>query len=165
MTLPLAAVVAGDKMAEQLTDANVRDQLRAHFEAIGLPNAAIEWLLSLWTTIQALDDVADGDPVENAESLPWTVLIGMPSNVFFRDNAQWLQPVVANMYLKWRAANRAEENGRADEQSFMWRAGYYDVVMQVVLLVHGPVKAAELSETTMRLYGETFAQYRKEFHA
>lgn len=163
--LPLAAVVAGEKVATQLTDAIAQDQLCTHFEAIGLPNAAIEWLMYLWTAIQALDDVVDGDPIENAKSLPWTVLIGMPGNVFFRDNAQWLLPVVANAYLKWRAANSAEENARADEHSFMWRAGYYDVVMQVVLLVHGPVKAAELSETTMRLYGETFAQYREEFHA
>lgn len=141
----------------------MKEDLRIHFENLGLPPLAISWLLDLWDVIQALDDVADGDRVEDPESLPWPVLIGLPGNAFFQENAACLIAVVANMYLKWRAANSVEREGRPDEKSFVWRAAYYDVVLQVVLLCRGPVEAAKLAPQVMNLYGEEFEEYLKEF--
>jgi hypothetical protein len=72
---------------------------------------------------------------------------------------------MANAYLKWRAAEEVERNKLADqyEKSFVWRAGFYDVVLQCVLLVHGSVKAAGLAPHVMALYGERLEDYKKEF--
>ena len=66
---------------------------------------------------------------------------------------------MAVQLLKWQASDKAERDGRADAKSFMWRAGYYDLVLFVNLLCNGPsAPIAPLS-----LYGETLADYLKEF--
>lgn len=138
--------------------------LKDHFDnQLGLPPAAIDWLLDLWHTIQAFDDMQDGDPVEDAMPALWGALVSMPGNPFYQSNATALQGAIATAILKWHAANVAEENGRADERSFMWRAAYYDVVLLVVLLCHGQAEALRLAPTVMMMYGEPFADYREEF--
>lgn len=140
-------------------------ELRAHLVALGLHENAIAWLLDLWEAIQTFDDFVDEVDVEREQTyrLIWNALIGMPSNPFFLANAQVLLPVMANSYLKWRAAESAEQRREVDEKSFMWRASFYDVVLQCVLLVHGSDKAAELSPAVMALYGERLEDYKKEF--
>jgi hypothetical protein len=45
----------------------------------------------------------------------------------------------------------------------MWRAAYYDLILEVVRLVHGFEAAANASDFVARLYGETFEDYVKEF--
>jgi hypothetical protein len=61
------------------------------------------------------------------------------------------------------AADTAERAGVADEVSFVWRAGYYDLVMLVTQLALGAAEAMRLAPCVMKLYGEKFADYRKEF--
>jgi hypothetical protein len=70
---------------------------------------------------------------------------------------------MATQILKWQASDTSERNGNADAKSFVWRAGYYDVVLLCVAIVHGPKIAADVSEKVLRLYGEQLADYMKEF--
>lgn len=146
--------------AEKSLRANLADPLR-------LPEPVIEWLMDLWGAIQGLDDLVDGEQQSLPEQygLIWRVLISMPSNSFYQAHANALLPVMANAYLKWRAAETVERGKLKDhyEKSFMWRASYYDVVLQCVLLVHGPERAAVLAATALALYGESLESYRKEF--
>jgi hypothetical protein len=67
------------------------------------------------------------------------------------------------MILKWQASDTAERNQQADAKSFVWRAGYYDLVLMTVSLVHGPVPATQNAHLVMALYGETYEDYMKEF--
>lgn len=134
-------------------------------EALELPPDAAAWLLDLWHMAQLFDDVADGDAVDRSalDLAVWKGLVTMPANPFFTAHLAALQPAVAVAILKWKASDDAERAGQADEKSFVWRAGYYDIVLLVVLLVHGYQKAMEKSSLVMALYGEDFAQYREEF--
>jgi hypothetical protein len=46
----------------------------------------------------------------------------------------------------------------------MWRAAYYDLILEVVRLVHGFDEAANAAEYVAKLYGETYEDYVKEFN-
>lgn len=131
-----------------------KSHLSTHFEALGLPAPAKAWLLDLWTVIQVLDDAADGDKSADAGRAAMAVFWDMPLNPFYRDFAAALQPVLKLQVLKWCAANEVEAAGQADERSYIWRAGYYDVVLMVCSLCGRDQGAAALL-----LYGETFTEY------
>lgn len=45
----------------------------------------------------------------------------------------------------------------------MWRAGFYDVALLVVCLVHGYEKAIPMAKEIMDFYGETLEGYLEEF--
>jgi hypothetical protein len=130
-----------------------------------LPQPAIDWLMMVFDAIQVFDDVADGDQVarEDLNATIWNTLVGMHQNAFFNSNSTHLTPLLATMILKWQASDTAERNKRADAKSFMWRAGYYDLVLMVVSLVHGAGFATVHGHHVMALYGETFEDYMKEF--
>jgi len=130
-----------------------------------LPQPAIDWLMMVFDAIQVFDDVADGDQVarEDLNATIWNTLVGMNQNSFFISNSTHLTPLLATMILKWQASDTAERNKRADAKSFMWRAGYYDLILMVVSLVHGAGFATVHGHHVMALYGETFEDYMKEF--
>jgi len=130
-----------------------------------LPQPAIEWLLMVYDAIQVFDDVADGDPVERKDlnATIWNTLVGMHQNAFFIANSHHLTPLLATMILKWQASDKAERDGLANAKSFMWRAGYYDLILMAVSLVHGAAFATLHGHHVMALYGETFEDYMKEF--
>ncbi len=142
-----------------------KDWLVENFVRFGLPAPAIEWLLMVWDAIQVFDDVADGDEVkrEDLDIVIWNSLVGMHQNAFWQANANSLLPVMATMVLKWQASDQAERDGKADARSFVWRAGYYDVVLMAVTLCHSAKQAKDLSRYVMELYGEKFEDYLKEF--
>lgn len=133
--------------------------LSTHFDALGLPAPAKAWLLDLWTVIHVLDDAADGDKSADAGRAAMAIFWDMPLNPFYQANFAALQPVLKLQVLKWIAANVAEENGLADERSYMWRAGFYDVVTMVCALCGGDQGAG----VGLSLYGETFTEYMEGF--
>lgn len=135
------------------------------FRELQLPPDAAIWLLDLWHVTQVFDDVADGDAVnrDDLDGAIWKGLVAMPANPFFIAHQSTLQPVLATAIMKWKASDSAEKAGKADEKSFVWRAGYYDVLMCVVMLCHDPETAMALADEVMALYGEDFAKYREEF--
>lgn len=140
--------------------------LRDFFENhVQLPDEATTWLLDLWGAFQVFDDVADGDSVDR-DILDRTILstlVFMPMNPFYVKYCGYLSPIVENAILKWKASDDAERCGKADAKSFVWRAGYYDIVLAAVTLVHGSERAMKAAKYVMWLYGETLDDYRKEF--
>lgn len=143
-----------------------RESLQQLFQAnLELPPDAAAWLLGLWDVIQVFDDVADNDAVSRTDldRAIFTSLVALPANTFFQAHSAALLPIVATAVLKWKAADDAEREGNADEKSFVWRASYYDVVLTVVLLCHGHAAAMGAAKHVMKMYGESFADYRKEF--
>lgn len=144
----------------------MRHDLEIHFrQALNLPPSATAWLLGLWDAIQILDDVADGDEItrDDLNRGIFQMLVAMPANPFFAANSSALLSSVTSMILKWQASDAAERCGTANEVSYVWRAGYYDVILMVVHLCHGYDRAVELAPVVMSLYGETFDEYSKEF--
>ena len=139
--------------------------LDQHFRNLALPPAANEWLRGVWNAIQVLDDVADGDAIDRPalDRAIYDLLAGLPSNPFFVAHAGTLLPALALMVLKWKASDTAERANRADARSFIWRAGYYDVVLAAVAAHHGPAVAMTVADKVMELYGETLHEYLKEF--
>ena len=140
--------------------------LRQNFQQVfDLPAPAVDWLLMLWNAIQVFDDVADGDAVKPADlnAAIWQTLVAMPANPFFMQHSATMLPVLAAAILKWHGANEAERAQDHDAKSFVWRAGYYDVVLMVVQCCKGNEFATENAARVMRLYGEDFDQYMKEF--
>lgn len=141
---------------------NPTDFLETSFKTtLALPDDATEWLLDVWQMIQAFDDVVDGDKPENFTQAIWTSLAGMSLNPFHERHRSLLQPIIIASTLKWMAANHAEGKGLQDERSYMWRAGYYDLVMMATALCHG--HNSVLAFKALNLYGETFDEYKKEF--
>ena len=139
--------------------------LRTHFDSLMLPADAAEWLLMLWQSIQTFDDCADDDSVrrEALDATIWNVLVAMPQNTFFSRHVTELAPLLGSMVLKWQASDRVEREGNASAQSYVWRAGYYELVLAAVRLCHGPVAAASVAHKVLGMYGEKLDDYLTEF--
>jgi hypothetical protein len=134
-------------------------------QTLQLPKPAVEWLCSLYEVIQTLDDFADGDevPRERLNALIWDALVTMPSNSFFAANAPALLPVLATQILKWQGSDARERDGHAGPVPFVWRAGFYDVVLMAVNLCHGASVAHEAAPLVAQMYGERLEEYLAEF--
>jgi hypothetical protein len=130
-----------------------------------LPAPVVEWLVMVYDAIQVFDDVADDDPIarDDLNATIWNTLVGMHQNQFFITHSHYLVPLLATMILKWQASDTAERAGQADARSFIWRAGYYDLILMAVSLTHGPGFATKNAYLVMQLYGEKFEDYMKEF--
>ena len=136
-----------------------------HFAPLNLPEATVRWLLDFWDVIQGLDDWRDNQEIsaQEKESVIYKVMFLLPNNVFFQYHSKELLPIVSNLVLKWIAANRLEDNREHLHKAYMWRAAYYDLILEVVRLVHGYEAAANASDFVAKMYGETFEDYVKEF--
>jgi hypothetical protein len=143
-----------------------RETLESHLvNTLSLPEQAVEWLLMVWDMIQLFDDVADSDPVERADldRVIWFTFVGLRQNSFDIAFSSHLLPVLSTMILKWQASDDAERHGYADEKSFVWRAGYYDLILLAVSLVHGQDVAIKNAHVVMGMYGESYQDYLEEF--
>lgn len=138
-------------------------KIQQALEFMRLPADAVEWLIDVWDVCQLLDDACDGDEIgrSRAEAAAWAIFVRMPANTFWRANMANLMPVLAVQVLKWQAANEAEDEGVSDERSFMWRAGYYDLVLLVCQLCG----LAQDPKFILSHYGETYFSYADEMRA
>ena len=129
-----------------------------------LPDDARLWLLGLWNAIQVFDDIADGDAIDRDDlnAAISDTLVNMPANPFFQQHAAVFIPLLAVAILKWQASDKMERAGAANEVSFVWRAGFYDIVLAVVQVCHGQAVALDMCDKIAGLYGETYADYTKE---
>ena len=134
-------------------------------DGLSLPADAVEWLCDLYAVTQVFDDFADGDPVERSDlnRTIYSSIVGMSMNPFFDMNRFTLRPILALALMKWQASDAAERGGNANEVSFVFRSGFYDVVMAVFLICHGREATEKHAELLMGLYGEKYSDYRKEF--
>ena len=144
-----------------------RNQFSHLLAPLSLSREAEQWLLDMWEAFQGLDDWRDGDQNENKdiERVIYLTLVQMPSNPFFQAHANRLLPVLSNVVLKWTAAN-VMEDAKHEEQlpkAYMWRAGFYDLILEVVNVSHGFNFAQSAAPYILALYGETYEEYKKEF--
>lgn len=139
--------------------------LRRNFkEALALSDEATDWLIALWQVIQLFDDLVDGDEIDrdDADQALWNALIGLPANMFFQKHSTILFPLMSIAILKWKASDTVEREGEACATSFVWRAGYYDLVLAAVQVEHGTQAAMEIGHAVLKLYGENLEDYMKE---
>lgn len=130
---------------------------------------AVNFLIVLWNVIQFFDDIYDNDIEhhvikDRVFGRLFDVLITLNDNQFFVQNRSLLLPSMSVMIFKWHAANKSEELLSHNEQSYMWRAGYYDIVLLVNLLCNGESHTQEHSKSILSIYGESFVEYLKEFN-
>ena len=140
--------------------------LQHHFSnTLSLPDEASKFLLDIWEAIQLFDDVADDDQIKRSDldRVIWSLLVGIHSNHFFEVKKHAILPILATMVLKWQASDQVERQGEADARSYMWRAGYYDLVLIVVQVCHGVDDAIKLAPIVMKMYGEKIEDYMVEF--
>ena len=138
----------------------MRAQLAAAFDEMGFPAEASAFLLKLWDAIQFLDDVMDGDRPDLAAI--YTVLIELPADPFYAVHRGVLTGALVTQYHKWQAANAAERLKVSLDRAYMWRAGYYDVVLLVAALCLPRERTEALAVRILNLYGETLDDYKLE---
>lgn len=131
------------------------------FHLLDLPADAEDFLSVTWDLIQSIDDKADDDPFSPVD-LAINSMVRLPANPFYQQHVAALAPMIATQIAKWHAANELEVAGHADHRSFIWRAGYYDLVLCVCGLVHGATWQAQNAEKVLSLYGESFEAYKEE---
>jgi len=146
----------------------IRDTLHTVFATrLSLPDDACEYLLAVWDLSQGMDDWVDCTeaPLEDKYRVVWTATCGLPGSPFRMRHAPYLDPLMLNVVMKWRAAENVERQKIESlyPLSFVWRAGYYDLVLQVVMLVHGAEAAASVAHEVLGIYGEKLEDYMKEF--
>lgn len=134
-------------------------------EGFAITGPAHDWLMSLWNAIQVFDDMNDGHHPDREDLFAAIAdtLCNMPANPFFREHWLTLVPLLSVALLKWRASDDVERAKDISEVSFVWRASFYDIILAVVQLVHGEQVARDSAQFVLRLYGETYADYQKEF--
>ncbi len=130
-----------------------------------LPEDAVEYLCDVWSVIQFFDDAYDYDEVDlkDFDRVLWAVFVKIPQNPFYVRNSYQLSNCCSLQILKWHAANSVEKTGNHDYKSFVWRAGYYDLVLLVALMCLGPDKLAGIEHNILGLYGEDYEDYKAEF--
>ena len=156
----------GTPAANVNTTLGAMQTLAVNFKQVfHLPDDATQWLLDVFFAAQIFDDYADGDYVKRTDldKLIMKVLYEMPANAFFQRFAGNLLHLIGNAVLKWKASDMKELNQEADAKSFVWRASFYDIVLEVVRLVHGNEAALHNAAKVMDLYGEDFEEYKQEF--
>lgn len=126
---------------------------------------AQRYLHDFYHVLQAWDDFVDGDEMGRAEKdkAIYASLVGIPSNPFFVRNAAILMSIHANVVLKWKASDTIERSSGNMHMAYAWRAGFFDLVLQVFLLEFGSDKTMKFAHLIAGLYGERFEDYRKEF--
>lgn len=145
-------------------DSSITADLRECLEQrLELTPPAVAYLCALFDTIQGLDDWFDGDDTPDKAGTIWNAVGGLQLQPFFMQHAALLLPLQVNAYLKWMGANHTEREGGNLPLAYAWRAGFYDIVLQCVLLVHGIERATQLAPEVMAIYGESFEDYAKEF--
>lgn len=134
-------------------------------KVLNLPQDATQWLLALWRALQFFDDIADGDDIdrETLDTVLWDSLVGFYSDPFLSRYSSILIPLISTMILKWQASDTVERDGKPCAMSFGWRAGYYDIVLAVVQIIHGTEIATKSAHIVMSLYGENYTEYLEEF--
>lgn len=119
-------------------------------------------LRDIWDVIQAWDDLHDGDTNPDLATAMRQANVDLPTNPLYQPFCTPLQ--MQKLYLKWEAAN-AIEAAKLREQlpkSYMLRAEYYQLIVDMVCFFEGVEVAATKAPDIWVCYGETYPDYEKE---
>lgn len=135
--------------------------------AVGLSAQALHFLSVVWDICQAADDIHDGDKPRNVGAFLENALINLHECVFYRRYRRELTSAIRVALLKWEAANLVEKHGLHDEKSYMWRAGFYDVMLLCYALeaknMPNDERKSDAALYILATYGEKYTNYYKEF--
>lgn len=148
-------------------DEQMESTFRQICASLELSKSATDLVLGLWASCQFFDDVLDLDSEKAGSALDGVMrflLIESHLSAFYQQNAIAISSCIAVQLAKWKAANYAEENGFADVKSYMWRAGFYDLLLLIVMLDKGIDYANASARDILQCYGEQFQEYLTEFH-
>jgi len=103
---------------------------------------AVRFFLLLRDTLHFWDDLIDRDRVITPEHINismFNALIELPSNPFYRQFQDQLQPVLVNAFANWHAANKfeSEQNLKNLEVAFVIRSDYANILIQCAYIVGG----------------------------
>lgn len=119
-------------------------------------------LRDIWDVIQAWDDLHDGDQNTQAAVAMRLANIDVPMNPLYQAFCTPLQ--MQKLYLKWRASNAIEEAKLREHlhKSYMLRAEYYQLIVDMICLLEGLEIAALKAPDVWVCYGESYPEYENE---
>lgn len=125
--------------------------------------AAVRLAAQLIEVAHFVDDLVDGDfvPPASASRLARIMLLEIPSNAFYRENFDYLQPLLAQCWLQWSASNVMENEGKPGDRAkcYMLRASLYGLLHGMTVAVGGLDWAEEVGPEIYRAYGETMENF------
>jgi hypothetical protein len=144
---------------------SARDTLADAFNSYEFPADASAFLLKVWDAIQFLDDIKDKDGPDDVDAGIYNLIVALPSDRFLAANQAVLSGALATAYHKWQAANVVESVRDATQldKTYMWRAGYYDVIVTVAALCLPRERVDAIAPHILMLYGESRESYLQEF--
>jgi len=155
--------------AEVETDLPPWDQKVASYEDMFLGNRdAIHFMtvVSAWTHLY--DDLIDKDKEVSDDfihKVMWDIMVGLPLNRFYVENAALLAPITATGILNWRGANDMEASGSKEELYIAHATRYSinDLALMVMTLLGGPEHAARYArDARLSFQRDTIAHYLRE---
>ena len=130
---------------------------------------AVNFVVRIFRALHVWDDLIDKDkPVADDEihSVFWDLLVGLPTDEFYRTNLNLLSSTLVNSIVNWHIANKLEREGNEKDKSiaFILRGAYIDVLSASALIVGGLDWAREIGPDIRRwAHEETFDQYLNNF--
>jgi hypothetical protein len=130
---------------------------------------AVNFVVRIFRALHVWDDLIDKDkPVSDDEihSVFWDLLVGLPTDEFYRANLNLLSSTLVNSIVNWHIANKLEREGNEKDKSiaFILRGAYIDVLSASALIVGGLDWAREIGPEIRRwAHEETFDQYLNNF--
>lgn len=119
-------------------------------------------LLDIWDVVQAWDDAEDGDVNPQTSRAFRLSNVDLPTNPLYGPFGTAFQ--IQQMYLKWEAANAFERANMPEllHKSYMLRAEYYQLIVNMVCFFEGVEQAALKAPDIWLCYGETYQTYESE---
>lgn len=155
--------------AEVESDLPPWDKKVASYQEMFLGNEdAIHFMhvVSLWSHLY--DDLIDKDkevPEEMVHTVMWDIMVGLPLNKFYVQNASVLAPIMATGILNWRGANAMEASGSKEELYIAHATRYSinDLALMIMALLGGPEHAARYArDARLSFQRDTIAHYLRE---
>jgi hypothetical protein len=125
--------------------------------------AAMRLAAHLTEAAHFIDDLIDGDfvPPASARRCARLMLLEIPSNVFYRGNYEFLQPLLAQCWLQWLASDQMEREPQPEDRPkcYMLRASLYGLFHGMAVIVGGLDWAEEIGPEIYRTYGEKLEDF------
>jgi hypothetical protein len=143
---------------------SARNFLRENLSNLLKNEEAVNFCCDVFDIAQGFDDIYDKDAdKKGVYDLLWLTIFRLPHNQFFSTFRAQLDPLLMSLLLQWQSANVLEENKGDLNKAYMLRAFFYQLCHFCAALLHGFAYAQEQSVNFQSLYGESFAEYSKEF--
>lgn len=126
---------------------------------------ATDFVCDMFVVLHIWDDLIDKDKnLTDAEihQAFWYALVSLPSNPFYVQNFNALQPILVGAIINWQASNEMETNGDDKDKSiaFILRGAYIDLVTISAYLVGGKDWVRQITPDIRRwAHQETFEEY------